>query len=341
MKGRFLVTVLVFAAAGAMAAGGGAGGGGEMTTDIYQDDAAGSLTVNNRTNEPLVLFAGVPRDPYFLGGVRALSSRRIDFFDKVEGSGAFLLRAVKERVYRSKGSPLDSDDVIFAGLVVYDKEAVQAARIDIDEIAGGEAYFIARNETNMALQLRVNHPDGPILTTLAPLERMKKVYTDVTPGGYMLFPEYQYYDRASMSIRSIPAQSFADGIMIMPDIPRPGSYLPIVNFDAVNLPFATLVVANETNRSMYLLEDSVRKMSQRGLTLFHPGLETFELNLQKRSVLSIDLSLGAANVIPIPAYDYEAGYSYQVRVRQGAVPEIIRLGKLNTDGLSIELANEQ
>jgi hypothetical protein len=49
----------------------------------------------------------------------------------------------------------------------------------------------------MALQIRVDRPDGPTLKTLAPLERNKRVYMDFNPDGYFFFPVYQYYDRSS------------------------------------------------------------------------------------------------------------------------------------------------
>jgi hypothetical protein len=318
----------------------------------WENDSAGYLTVNNNINDPLVLFAGTIVNQHILGGVRALASRRIDFFDKMEdSSGTFLLRAVKESVYRSKGSNLNSDDIIFAGLVVYDKSTARAIQVNINQVLGGEAYVVIQNDTNMALQIRIDRPDGPTLTTLAPLERNKKVYMDFNPDGYFFFPVYEYYDRMSMGIRSITARDLADGIPMMPVIPGPGRTIPVINFDSkpadLFSPFATLIVTNETNRGAYLLEGSNRKTNQNGTTMINPGSETFELNLQKqRSLriggLNVDLSLGAANVIRIPEYTYEAGYNYQVRVKQGsAEPEIIALGPSDNNDFSIQLVNER
>jgi hypothetical protein len=318
----------------------------------WENDSAGYLTVNNNVNEPLVLFAGTIVNQHILGGVRALASRRVDFFDKVEDSGGtFLLRAVKESAYRSKGSSLNSDDIIFAGLVVFDKGNPRAIQVNINQVLGGEAYVVIQNDTSMALQIRIDRPDGPTLTTLAPLERNKKVYMDPNPDGYFFFPVYEYYDRSSMGIRSITARDLADGIPMMPVVPGPGRDIPIINFNAIPAtlfsPFATLVVTNETSRGAYLLEGSSRKTNQNGTTMINPGSETYELNLQKQprlriGGLSVDLSLGAANVIRIPEYDYEAGYNYQVRIRQGgAAPELIRLGKSDNDDFSIQLVNER
>jgi hypothetical protein len=335
------------------------GTGAELTTprqaseaDIkWDNDSAGFLTVNNNLNEPLVLFAGTIANSHILGGVRALNSRRIDFFDKMEdSSGTFLLRAVKESVYRSKGSNLNSDDIIFAGLVVFDKGAARAIQVNINQVLGGEAYVIIQNDTTMALQIRIDRPDGPTLTTLAPLERNKKVYMDPNPDGYFFFPVYEYYDRSSMGIRSITARDLADGIPMMPVIPGPGRDSPVINFNSkpadLFSPFATLIVTNETNRGAYLLEGSSRKTNQNGTTMINPGSETYELNLQKqRSLriggLNVDLSLGTENVISIPEYTYEAGHNYQIRIRQGALPEIVSLGESDNNDFSIQLVNER
>jgi hypothetical protein len=317
----------------------------------WSDDKDGYLTVNNNVNDPLILFAGTINNRNIIGGVRAGATRRIDFFETVSDySGTFLLRAVKETAYRSKGSSLGSDDIIFAGIVVYDKNDPRPIQVDINKVLGGDACIIIQNDTSMALQIRVDRPDGPTLTTLAPMERNKRVYMDFNPDGYFFFPVYQYYDRASMGIRSITAKSLADGIPLMPEIPRPGRDVPVINFDAspagLFSPFATLIVTNETNRGGYLLQGSSRKTNKNGTTMVNPGSETYELNLQKQEHLKIggmlfDLNLGQANNVPIPEYDYQAGYNYQIRIRQGQTVTVEQLNKSDTDEFVIVLVNER
>jgi len=349
------VTVLLLLAIGC---GSGPAPGTESTSvrdaaraDVrWDNDSAGYLTVQNDIDEDLILFAGSINNRNILGGVRKLSSRRVDFSDKLsESSGTFLLRAVKESVYRSKGSGLGSDDIIFASLVVFDKNEIRPITVNIQRYLGGNAVIIIQNDTNMALQIRVDRPDGPTLTTLAPLERNKRVYMDFSPDGYVFFPVYQYYDRVTMGIRSIMAQSLFDGIPMMPEIPRPGRDAPVVNFDSTPAglfsPFATLIVTNELNRGIYLLQGSSRKYNQNGTTMINPGSETYELNLLGQARLEmgglrVDPGLGQANVLEIPEYTYEAEYTYQVRVRQGQRPVINRIGKSDTSNLRLELLNE-
>jgi hypothetical protein len=317
----------------------------------WDDDRSGYLTVNNNVNDPLILFAGTINNRNIIGGVHAGATRRIDFFDTVSDySGTFLLRAVKETAYRGKGSSLGEDDIIFAGIVAYDKNDPRPIQVDINRVLGGDACIIIQNDTNMALQIRVDRPDGPTLTTLAPLERNKRVYMDFNPDGYFFFPVYQYYDRASMGIRSVTAKTLADGIPMMPEIPRPGRDVPVINFDAspagLFSPFATLIVTNETSRGGYLLQGSSRKINKNGTTMVNPGSETFELNLQKQEHLQIggmlfDLNLGQEGNIPIPEYDYEAGYNYQIRIRQGQPVTVTQLNKSDTNEFEIVLVNER
>jgi uncharacterized protein YceK len=317
----------------------------------WDDDKTGYLTVNNNTGSQLILFAGSINNAHILGGVKAQASRRVDFFDTVsDPSGSFLLRAVKEETYRNKGSSMVSDDIIFAGLVTYTKNEPRAIQVNINHALAGEAYLVIQNDSNMALQIRLDRPDGPTLTTLSPMERNKKVYMEFNTDGYMFFPVYEYYDRVSMGIRSIMPTSLADGKPMMPVVPRPGVNIPIVNFEArpANLfsPFATLVVTNETDRGAYMLNGSSRMTNQNGTTMINPGSETYELNLQKQQSLTIgglniDLSLGASNYIKVPEAVYEAGYNYQVRVRQGAPAVVTKMGKSQTDDLSIQLVNER
>jgi hypothetical protein len=351
-----LVTALFVAAAGGCAGSPTAGDSSTVRqaagADVkWDDDSAGYLTVNNNVNDPLILFAGTINNRNIIGGVHAGATRRIDFFDAVsEYSGTFLLRAVKETVYRDKGSSLGSDDIIFAGIVAYDKNNPRPIQVDINRVLGGDACIIIQNDTNMALQIRVDRPDGPTLTTLAPLERNKRVYMDFNPDGYFFFPVYQYYDRANMGIRSVTAKSLADGIPMMPEIPRPGRDIPVINFDSspagLFSPFATLIVTNETNRGGYLLQGSSRKTNKNGTTMVNPGSETYELNLEKQEHLLIggmffDLNLGQANNIPIPEYDYQAGFNYQVRIRQGLPASVTMLNKSDTDEFVITLVNER
>lgn len=322
---------------------------------VMDDDPNGLLTVNNGTTEDLLLFVGSINNKNNIGGIRQLSTRRVDFFDKVtEDTGSFLLRAVKYSTYTAKGSNLDAaDDVIFAKIVTYDKKNPRTMSVDIQKSLGGDALIVLQNDSNMALEIRLDSLSSPTLTTLAPLERNKKVYLDFKPEGYVFFPIYKYYDRTSGEIRTLDTLNLADGVPMRP-VPQGAGSAQVVSFDGkpaeLYAPFAALVLVNETGRGAYLLQgggNGTRMESIHGNTMINPGMETFELDLSKQESLtigglSIDLSLGRENVIAVPEYTYVAGGNYQVRVRgAGQKPVITEVGKSDTVQLTIRLVNER
>ncbi|MDR0910504.1 MAG: hypothetical protein LBM77_12150 [Spirochaetaceae bacterium] len=317
----------------------------------WDNDDSGYLTVNNNLQEPLILFAGTINNRHILGGVRGMENRLIDFYGQVsESNGVFLLRAIREETYRAKGSSVSSDDVISANLVSYDKNNSRMTNIDISQDLGGNAVIMLQNDSNMAMEVRINSPTGPKLTTLPPLARNQKVYLNQNPDGYIFFPIYQYYDKESMSVRSVAISDLAGGYPMNPQPEKPGMTMPVVNFnyDASKLysPFANLVVTNGTDRGAFLLFGSTRMTSTSGMRMINPGNETFELDLQKSdhlviNSLQIDLSLGASNYLKIPGNDYLAGYNYQVQVNgQGQPLTVTQLNKSDTNNLAIQLVNE-
>jgi hypothetical protein len=348
-----LMVVLLFAGCGSTPAPGTEETTAKEASDVevqWDDDASGYLTVQNDVPEDLILFAGSINNRNMLGGVRQLETRRIDFFDDVDDqSGTFLLRAVKESVYRSKGSSLSSEDIIFAGLVTFDKDNPRQINLNIQKVVGGEARIVMENDTNMALQIRLDRPDGPILTTLAPFERSKEVYMDQNSMGYTFFPVYQYYDKASMGIRSVMATSLADGQSMMPEVPNATRPIPRIIWDGkpegLFSPFATLLINNEMTGGIFLTTGLNPMTNQNGTQMINPGIETYELNLQKQPSLTIgnlkiDPRQGAANIMDIPEFEYQAGHTYSIRVQRGVPPQINVVGQDDSSSLILVLINE-
>jgi hypothetical protein len=320
----------------------------------WNDDAGGSLTVENNLKEDLILFAGSINNRNNLGGVRKQSTRVIDFFDKVESSdGRFLLRAVKESVYRDKGSSLNSEkDVVYGGLVAFDRSKPRNITITIQQTLGGEAEILMQNDTNMAVQIRTNRPDGPVLTTLAPFERNKTVYLELNSRGYHFFPVFQYYDRANGVVQSLMPRSLADGVPMRPVAPSSRERIPEISFNTTNRaelfsPFASLIVSNEVlpARGIYLYKGAAMT-SRNGNEMINPGWdETFELDLQKNASyairdLQVDFGTGASERVSIEPYTYEAEYTYRVSVERGKQPRIEKLYRADTNNLVLELLNE-
>ncbi|MCL2180658.1 MAG: penicillin-binding protein activator LpoB [Treponema sp.] len=313
----------------------------------WDNDSSGDLTIRNGANDNLVLFAGRVSDNNLLGGVRRMSTRRVDFYNKVTAdNGQFLLRAVKASVYDSKGSDLNNEDVVFAYLVIYNKNAPSRQLINIPHHVSGSAGVTLSNETNTAVQIRVNRPNGPVLTTLGPHEIGKRVNMEYNSIGYILFPVYQFKNRDSNVVRSVTTQSLSDISVIIPAV---DDYSSRVNFsrlppEAIS-PFATLIINNQTNLVLSLVRGGGRMTSKNGNQLFNPGSETYELNLSGQQSLtigslSVDLGLGQANIMRIPDYTYEAENTYQIIVRQGQPLNITRIDRSDNSNFRIELFNE-
>jgi len=208
---------------------------GGPKSEAQASATSGYLTVKNEMKDDLILFAGRIIERNNIGGVRKFESQRINFFDKfTEPSGTFMLRAVKETTYRNKGSAITGNDEIFACLVSFDKNELNSILVVIPEFVGGDATVMFSNDSVMAAQIRVHQPDGPILTTLAPGQRLKQVYMDFFPNGYIFFPVYQYNDQETNGIKSI-VPDFSEGIVMMPMISRPGMNIPIVNLNSYSV----------------------------------------------------------------------------------------------------------
>ena len=320
----------------------------------WDNDSGGTLTIENNLKEDLILFAGSINNRNNLGGVRKQATRVVNFFDKVEANdGRFLLRAVRASVYRSKGSSLNPEtDVVYGGLVAFDRSKLRNTTIIIQQALGGDAEILMQNDTNMAVQIRINQPNGPVLTTLAPFERNKIVYLELNPRGYHFFPVFQYYDKANGMVQSLMPRSLADGVPMRPVAPGNRERRPEINFNTTNRadlfsPFATLIVSNEVTpqRGIFLIKGATM-VSRNGNEMINPGWEElFELDLQKQSSfpirdLQIDFGTGASERVAVEAYTYEAEYTYRVSVERGKQPKIEKLRKADSSNMAIELVNE-
>jgi len=308
-----------------------------------------SLTVKNEINDDVVLFVGRVDTQNMLGEVKSLSSVAFDIFSKVaDNEGAFLLRVVKKSVHRAKGNRISNEDAIFTSLVEFNKNDKRQKTITIPRHARGPAEIYISNNTEMIAQIHIDSIDGPIVATLKPFERTKRVHMEYNPKAYYFFVVYKYYDRATMCVQSVVSE--LDGIIMMPDIPRPGGSLYGINFEflpsrAFN-PFVIINVINDTNLNISLLRGTNKMINQNEKNIINPGTtESYILNLSSsnRLIVSdfiIDTGRGEVNMISIPELTFQAGYIYDIRIRDGVDPIVTENRRLSTDYNSIVLVNE-
>jgi hypothetical protein len=322
----------------------------------FDNEAAGILTVTNNTSDTLVLFAGSIANQSIIGGIRngPNQTRSFDIFGDVsEQNGAFLMRAIKESVYRKKGSAIDEDDVMFARLVTYDKnDRSQKTNIIIDKRVEGEAVVYFENDSNLVLEIRLDSPTGEKIATLPPFQRKKAIYLTPNRYGYTYFPTYIYYDTKQKDVRSITTTDLAKGKSCRPVVPGSGEDPQFVPFPKPNLndifmPVVTLVVSNESTNGIFFRSGTTPKESIRGNVMINSGgSETYEIDmgqLKTREIggLNFDQRIGEENVVQIPAKTYSAGQNYSVSLRSNRTVLVGESGVSDDmSKLSIPLVNE-
>jgi len=310
------------------------------------DDSGAYLVLNNNINEALILFAGAINNKYILGGIRPMSTRKINFHNVVsENAGTFLLRAVKESVYRAKGSGINSDDVVYAHIVTYDKKNPRTVQLNIDRRLSGQTYVVIENHTKMALEVVLNSPDAETLTTLAPGEMNKKIYLEPERDGYVFYPIFKYYDKTAGVIQTVETDRVT-ARRLNPENPAETGRTQTIKFD--NIPadrltfrFATIIVRNEGEEGIFLLDGSSRLSHQRNGNLVNPGNETFSIFLDGRAQeRAYQIDYFGKNY-PVRRYNYKPGNTYQITFNRDGTSTIDDLNGFDVSELSLPLVNQR
>jgi hypothetical protein len=148
---------------------------------------------------------------------------------------------------------------------------------------------------------------------------------------------------------SLTAKSLADGQSMMPELPRSSRPIPRIIWDGkpegLFSPFATLLVDNSTNGGIILTTGRNPMTNQNGTQMINPGVETYELNLQKQSEytisnLKVDVRTGVENFMDIPEFKFLAEHTYRVKIERGVQPRIELVGKSDTSSMELNLTNE-
>jgi len=317
------------------------------SSNIKMDDDSGAyLVLNNNINEALILFAGAINNNYIIGGIRPMSTRKINYYNVLPvDSGTFLLRAVRESVYRAKGSGISSDDVIYAHIVTYDKKNPRAIQLNIDKRLSGQTYVVIENHTKMALEVVLNSPDAETLTTLAPGEMNKKVYLDEDINGYVFYPIFKYYDKTAGVIQTVETDR-GTARRLNPEDPNVTKRTQTIKFD--NIPadkltfrFATIIVRNEGEEGIYLLDGSSRLSHQRNGNLVNPGNETFSIFLDGRAQdRAYQIDYFGKNY-PVKRYTYKPGNTYQITFNRDGTSTIDDLNGFDVSELALPLVNQR
>ncbi|MDR1506666.1 MAG: hypothetical protein LBI67_06140 [Treponema sp.] len=162
----------------------------------YESDSGGLLTINNLSPTDVAVFAGKIERGNFMGAIKAQGSRSFDLTKlNLTDKGAFLFRVASVTTVDRKGKTgISEDDVIYTGLVAYEK----GRQINHDIFAKiddrSESYVYVSNLTKYVVELRLNGSTGDKVAVLGPGERSKKLWIRQQELPYTFFPTYIYVD---------------------------------------------------------------------------------------------------------------------------------------------------
>jgi len=149
-------------------------GGSNGNQISFETSENGALVISNESGLDLVILAGnvgISSEDKVLGGIRAGATRAFDCSDVPKfNEGTFFLNAVKLEDYKNRKIHLG--DVVFSSLVQQNYP-----KITISKHTGSNEFFVVSNyTTHYVVQLRIDSPEGEVLTSISPLSDNLKVY---------------------------------------------------------------------------------------------------------------------------------------------------------------------
>jgi hypothetical protein len=291
----------------------------------YADQPEGPISVRNRRNERLVLFAGNINNHKILGGIEPNGERSFEIRGIVpDGNNVFVLRAVKETDYRANGT--DPSMEIFSQMVVYDtNDRLMKSSVTIDQSLGGTSEVILVNNTTYVVEVAVGALDGNIVATLRPGEREKHVRLDSNGGRlYAFYPIFLGYSQRDKQITKLVPANLDNGRSATPQ-PTGTSDVPFIQIDAdmaKNLISRTayINVQNNLSTGVYFTRGRQPLPNQNGIPALNPGRSAvFELEATTEGMpyygLEIDSGTGGSNArIPVDTITVRAGRTYDLVV---------------------------
>jgi hypothetical protein len=314
----------------------------------FKSDSSGALRITNMTSTELALFAGKVEKGNFLGaiGTGANGRDRSRLFDlnRISGlpdRGTFLVRATTFRRLNEKGlAGINEEDVIYSGLITYDKRDSERREHDIfRNIDDSQTTFIhVTNRSSYALQLRLDSSDGETVAVLAPGQRLKKIWLKPNPDGlpYEFFPSYAYVDARTGEMNVFSDRENVNGKRFEPEpmgpdvreitFTGPGSGGPQFNIGFIKF-------QNDTDELLnFMTAEGNYKKNERGSTSTSPGrTDTYQIDSGSSSTgrtytaLTIKTDSGYVSLNPLtvkPGYVYnmvvtKMNGTFQYDVREG------------------------
>jgi len=258
--------------------------------DMFREGGTGTLTINNKANFDVIIFAGNISQNNVLGGIRAGRSRTFDIstLKLPARNGSFLVRAASFETYDSRNSRnlrITETEVLYTGLVVYDLNDPRD-RTDLNIFSGINAsqkeYIYVSNTSKYVLELRLTTPSGEKIATLAPLQENKKIFLTPLDDGmwYNFYATYVYINPQTNEITSFSARDRSERQRAIPEETgvNPMTFSGPGSSANIGYQVAFFRVDNQTMQSLNFNNGTDILADQRGQRLVRSGrLSTFEL----------------------------------------------------------------
>jgi len=255
--------------------------------DLFKEGGTGSLTINNQASFDVIIYAGKVANNNVLGGIRAGKSRTFNIaaLNLPAKNGSFLIRAASFETYRSKNYRVTENDVLYAGLVVFDLNDPKD-KTNLNIFAGindkQNEFIYVSNTSKFVLELRLDNPNGEKIATLAPLQENKRVFLTPLDQGmpYQFYATYVYIDPTSNEVKSFVAKNRSERQRRIPNNEGVNPMIFPGPSDTPDIGYLVgfLRLKNETSESLNFMDGTRWLADQKGRRLVESGqFSTFEL----------------------------------------------------------------
>jgi hypothetical protein len=214
----------------------------KLSDEDFKSDTGGKLLINNYSGSDLAIFVGNISKGNFIGAIgtgvngRAMS-RTFDIEKKLTGLpavGTFIIRATTFSEFERKGlANINEEDVIYTGLVVYNKDIPE--RVEHDIYRGidftKKTFIHVQNNSEYVLELRLGSSDGEKVAVLGPRAGPRKIWVKPNDSGLALslFATYLYLDPTTKEMNAFTDTANLYGKSFEPEPAGPD--LRIIPFD--------------------------------------------------------------------------------------------------------------
>ena len=254
----------------------------------FKSEPGGKLIINNNSGSELAIFVGKVEKGNFIGaigtGINNHGKSRIFNLEKkltgLPAYGTFIIRATTFETLNRKGlSNINEEDVVYTGLVVYNRDSPDRAEHDIYRgIDFTQKTFIhVQNNSAYVLELRLGASDGEKVSVLSPRHPPKKIWVKPNDDGLPLsiFATYLYLDPNTKEMNAFSDSANVYGKSFEPE--EAGFDLRVISFDGPGAggPKFNVAFVSFTNTTSVLLNfmtaNGNYKRNDRGTLNTSPG----------------------------------------------------------------------